>query len=707
MSLAKLCHARFLRYACLATAIGTSLGASVAHQDPASRIGELRDQIAYHDELYFKEAAPEISDFEYDQLKEELAALERAHPDLAKRQAPSAGADDRTGRFPTARHHVPMLSLDKVHDAAALEAFCDRVCREGAAEPTLFVVEPKIDGIAISVTYREGRLVRAVTRGNGWEGDDITANVLTIEGLPRVLGTGGGAAGLVPDLVELRGELYLSFEAFAKLNREREAAGEPLFANARNAAAGTARLSDSSAVAGRGLAVIFYGIGAWDPLPARPTSQQELLRRLRAWAVPTFAEGPWVCEARNVAEAVAALGKARSSLPFPTDGAVVKVDDAALCDQLGVGPQAPRWAVAYKFAPLSVSTRVRAITLQVGRTGALTPVAELEPVDLSGSTVTRATLHNREALARADVRVGDTVVVAKAGDVVPAIVRVDVARRPAGAEPFVFPTACPACAAPVRWGEGATVRCPEANCPAQVRRRLEHFASVGVMNIEGLGAATIDALVARGWVTRPADLYRLRREQLIELGADAGPSADALLAAIERSKAAELWRVILGLSIPRVGSTTAQKLAVAYPSLHALSRFDAADFAPGGRAAGLGLGTATEGAIIAWFADPRHRDLVRELAEAGVQAQAVVGDGSQPQPVSGKLFVLTGRLEHFTREDAIGRIVAAGGRVTASVSRRTDFLVAGEAPGEKLTRARELGIRVIDETELLRLLESR
>ncbi|MBE2214522.1 MAG: NAD-dependent DNA ligase LigA [Opitutaceae bacterium] len=671
---------------------------------PEARIAILRAEIARHDALYFRQAAPEISDSEYDRLKEELAALERAHPELAMVPPASPGFDDRSGRFPTARHSEPMLSLEKVYDEDALRSFYARVSREIDRDGITFIVEPKIDGIAISVTYERGRLVRAVTRGDGNEGDNITENVLTIEGLPRELAARGG--GDAPELIEIRGEVYLTFDAFARINREREAAGEPPFANPRNAAAGTARLDDPDAVAGRGLQIAFYGLGACEPASARPASQQATLARIAAWGLPVVDRAVVVCDAEVLWQTVCALGEERAGLAYPTDGVVVKLDDIAWRAKCGDSPQGPRWAVAYKYAPRRAATRVRAITIQVGRTGVLTPVAEFDPVDLAGSTVARASLHNRDALARLDVRVGDAVFVEKAGEIIPEIVAVDRGRRSPESAAFVFPETCPACATAVVSGEGgALVRCPSEACPAQVRRRLEHFASMAAVNIAGLGPATIGALVERGWVDDPADFYRLERAQVLGLGADVVVSSDALLSAIERSKSAELWRVIHGLGIPRVGETTARDLATVYPDLAAFGDLSAADFDAAGRAAVLDLGRATEQALLFWFAEARHRALVRDLAGQGVGANATYRAQASSSALAGKVVVLTGRLEHLERDEAINRIRAAGGRVVASVSRRTDYVVAGENPGEKLARARELGVPVIEEAAFLRLLE--
>jgi DNA ligase (NAD+) len=412
--------------------------------------------------------------------------------------------------------------------------------------------------------------------------------------------------------------------------------------------------------------------------------------------------------AGKVEAAIATFRKTRDSLAFPTDGAVVKLDAVAPRSDLGETDRAPRWAIAYKFAPERVTTRVRAITIQVGRSGVLTPVAELEPVALAGSTISRATLHNRDALARADVRVGDFVFIEKAGEIIPAIVGVDLARRGADVAPYVFPTSCPACGATVVAVEGAVaVRCPNSECGAQIRRRLEHFASKECLDIDGLGAATIDALVQHDCVKTIADLFRVRRDDLMTVGGVGQSTAKNLLAAIERGKRAELWRFIYGLGIPRVGAATARDLARAFGDLAALEHARAEDFAPGGRAAAAGIGDATARAIAAYFAAPKNRAIVEDLIAAGITPESSGSAVSPLARIAGKVFVLTGKLPTLTREQATSRIESAGGIVRTSVSRATNYVVAGADPGSKLEQARAAGVTIIDEDELLRMLAAR
>lgn len=574
----------------IACAIVLSGAPAGAVPDAGRQIEELRREIARHDMLYHREARPEISDAAYDALRRRLAALERAHPAEAAAVPPlPAFGDDRTGRSPSHAHREPMLSLDKAQREGELRSFAARVTRMAGQEQVAFVVEPKYDGLAVSLTYERGRLTRALTRGDGREGEDVTTNVARLSGVPHELaGTGW------PRLFEVRGEVYVPWADFARVNTARERLGEPAFAHPRQLAAGTLRQMDAAAVAGRGLRLVCFGVGACEPRRALPATQRELARRFREWGLPAVEEF-W--PARGVEElvrAVAACGRARSVLPFAVDGAVVKVDALGLQEELGVGETAPRWALAYKFAPERVETRLLAITLQVGRTGVLTPVAELAPVRLGGATVTRATLHHREEIARRDLRVGDTVFVEKAGDVIPVIAGVNLARRLPDAVPFEFPAECPACRDPVESDEGGVhVRCVNRLCPALVRRRVEHFASKACVGIEGLGPAVVERLVSSGLVRDVPDLYRVRRHHLLALGRMGEKTADRLVDAIERSKRAELWRMIHGLGLPQVGAAAARELARRHGSLAALAE-----------------------------AEPAARELVEALLGAGVEPRA-------------------------------------------------------------------------------------
>lgn len=536
---------------------GANAVSSMDAAQSGARIRWLRSEIARHNELYFKKAAPEISDAAYDELKRELAALEKTFPQSAAvtgaDNALSLG-DDRSGDFPVYRHRESMLSLEKAYTETELRAFVTKVQRILGDEHGEFVVEPKFDGLAISVTYEHGKLVRAVTRGNGLEGDDVTANVLTISGLPRTL------PASAPELVEVRGEVFIDYAEFARINAEREAAGEESFAHPRNLAAGTIKLKDPAEVAKRRLSLVCYGLGAWQGGAQEPETQQALHVLLKAWGLPGV-DRLTVVKRTEVWAAVEALGRERAKLPYPTDGAVVKIDSRVAQRALGSGDDAPRWAVAYKFSPERVTTRLRAITLQVGRTGAITPVAELDPVRIGGSTVARATLHNAGEIARRDLRPGDFVYVEKAGEIIPAVTGVDLSRRGKDVAKYEFPENCPACGtALVR--EAAVERCPHAHCPAQVRRRIEYFASREGVGIGGLGPALIEKLVTAKKVGDVADLYRLTRD-------DGVPSR--VLTEIERSRRAELGRFIFGLGFPGVGRKAAAELATRHGNLAALA----------------------------------------------------------------------------------------------------------------------------------------
>ncbi len=660
-------------------------------------IASLRAQIARHDELYHRQAAPEISDYAYDQLKQQLRDLERAFPELAAQDSsPPDLADDRTGLFRTARHRERMLSLDKTYAPEELKAFLGRLAKRLRRDDLAYVIEPKFDGLAVSVTYERGMLVRALTRGNGAEGEDITANVLMLRSLPRTLAVDREehARAPIPDVIELRGEIYVPFDEFQRINAEREAAGEPSFANPRNLAAGTIRQTDPQVVARRGLEVVFYGVGACEPREVQPATQRALHEAIRAWGLPGVEEYWTANDAEGVWSTVQKIGQVRAHFEFPTDGAVVKLDDVALQRELGASTSAPHWAIAYKFAPDRVETQVKAITVQVGRTGVLTPVAELAPIELGGSRIARATLHNKDEIARKDIRVGDFVVLEKAGEIIPAIVSVNLARRPPDAVKFVFPEKCPACGTvAARQPLDAAVRCPNAACPAQLRRRLEHFASKDGVDIEGLGPAMIEQLVAKGAVKALPDLYRLRREDLLTPGKENGKTAERVLAAIDASRHAELWRVINGLGIPQVGTVAAKEVAKRYGSFATFAA--ASEF--GGDAAGK--------ALARYFAEPANRGLVEQLIAAGVHPPELRKEEAVAGKVSGKIFVLTGSLPKLTRAQATEKIEAGGGKVAGSVTKKTDYLVAGEDPGAKLARARELGTPVVDEAGLLRLLE--
>lgn len=672
------------------------------------RINELRASVARHDELYYRRATPEIDDHRYDELKRELAGLEEVFPQLAAADSPTAQVgDDRTEGFQTYRHRERMMSLDNTYSETELREFHARIAKLLDRDDLTFVIEPKIDGLAVSVTYENGRLVRAVTRGNGIEGDDVTANVLTIATLPRELRATADAP--VPDIVELRGEIFLTLEEFQRINRAREESGEALYANPRNLAAGTLKQIDPREVVQRKLEIVLYGRGYAEPATALPSTQSGLHAAITAWGLPTT-ERIWTAShADEIVAAVHELDAVRATFAYATDGAVVKLDPLALQREAGATAKAPRWAMAYKFAAERAETRVAAITIQVGRTGVLTPVAELDPVSLAGSTVARATLHNRDEIARKDIRVGDFVWVEKAGEIIPAVVAVNLSRRGPECLPYTFPTACPVCCTGVIQHDGeVALRCPNYACPIQVRRRVQHFASKACVDIDGLGVAMVESLVEQGWVRNLPDIYRLRRGDLLSLGKNVEKSTDKLLAAIELSKTAELWRFLHGLGITHVGAAAAKDLARRFPTLESLADARYEDFIRDKETVIGGIGAAMASAIVGFFNEPRNRMLVDELTRCGVRPTPPGAPGTgglaTSTVLSGQTLVLTGTLPTLSREQATELIEASGGKVSGSVSRKTNYVIAGAEAGSKLAKAQSLGVPILDESGLRALL---
>ncbi len=665
------------------------------------RIAELRAEVARHAELYYRQAKPEIPDRDYDKLERVLADLEKQFPQFARKESPTAQVgDDRLEGFSTYRHRQPMQSLDNTYSEEEYRAFHQRLVKQLEREALSYVVEPKIDGLAVSVTYEKGKLTRAVTRGNGEEGDDITVNAKTIHSLPHELKA--GKKHPVPDVIEIRGEIYLTTEEFQRINQEREEAGEPVYANPRNLAAGTIKQLDSREVARRKLEIVLYGIGYCDPQIA--DSQSEFLAMVKQWGLPTV-EKFWTVDGIDEAwRAVGQLDKMRHDFAYGTDGAVTKLDSFALRRAAGSTSKAPRWAIAYKFEPERAETKINAITIQVGRTGVLTPVAELEPVQLSGTTVARATLHNRDEIERKDIRVGDFVLVEKAGEIIPAVIEVNLKRRTPQCRPYKFPEKCPECATKVVQLEGeVALRCPNYDCPVQVRRRLSHFVSKACLDIDGLGVAMVDELVTKGWVKALADIYRLKRDDLLTLGKSVEKSTDNLLAAIEASKRRELWRVIHGLGIPHVGVAAAKDLAAHFRDIDKLSSATTEDFIAKKESVISGIGGTMAEAITGFFKEARNRATVAALLKAGVEPQVPAKTATSSR-FAGRTFVLTGTLPTMSREDATAKIEAAGGKASGSVSKKTSYVLAGAEAGSKLDKAKELGVPVIDEAEFLRLL---
>ncbi len=667
------------------------------------RLVALRAEVARHDERYYRQAEPEITDREYDRLSRELAELEQEYPLFAMATSSTQQVgDDRSEGFQSYVHRERMMSLDNTYSDDEMREFHARLARELEREAYRLVIEPKIDGLAVSVTYERGQFVRAVTRGNGIEGDDITTNVRTIRSLPMTLRAAEGVP--VPELIEIRGEIYLTTEEFQRINAEREEAGQPLYANPRNLAAGTIKQLDAAVVAQRKLEIVLYGRGFTEPVTALPDSQQQFNDWVKAWGLPTV-ERQWVAQnADEVIAAIKALDAVRGSFAYATDGAVVKLDDIALQRRLGSTSKAPRWAMAYKFEAERAETRLQAISIQVGRTGVLTPVAELEPVQLAGTTVARATLHNRDEIARKDIRIGDFVAVEKAGEIIPAVIAVNLAKRTPACVAYVFPERCPECDTVAVQLEGeVAVRCPNKDCPVQVRRRVQHFASRACLDIEGLGEAMVDQLVERGWVRRLPDLYHLQRDDLMTLGKNVGRSSDKLLAAIEASKTAELWRFIHGLGITHVGAAAAKDLARVFGSLEALANATMEHYLRDKESVISGIGATMATAIIGFFDEAYNRAMVEDLIAAGVAPTTPTAEGGGTK-FAGMTFVLTGTLPTLTRDEAAALIEGAGGKVSGSVSKKTTYVLAGAEAGSKLAKAEKLGVTVIDEAELHSLL---
>lgn len=664
-------------------------------QDVAERIATLRGEIERHERLYRVENRPEISDQAFDRLVRELEELEAAYPLFASPSSPTRKVgDDRTRGFATMAHRVPMQSLDNTYNAAELEEFDARLRRLLGREPLPYLVEPKIDGLAISVTYEEGRLVRAVTRGDGEKGDEVTANVRTIRGLPQRL-----AGGEVPRLIEIRGEVYMTREVFERINREREAEGRERFMNPRNLASGTLKLLDPELVARRQLEIVCYGVGAVEGWAF--ARQREFREQFHAWGLPTV-ERFWLAEGIAAAwAAVQELDRIRTTFAYPTDGAVLKLDTLALQREAGSTSKAPRWAISYKFAAEQAETRLRKITIQIGRTGNLTPVAELEPVEIAGTTVSRATLHNEDEIRRKDVREGDWVIVEKAGEIIPAVVRVDLEKRPPEAVPFDFPARLAALGYEAERVPGQVAwRLKGADNPERLRRQIEHFAGRQALDIDGLGKEIIRQLVERGLVCDVADLYRLGREDFLSLEKFADKSATNLEEAIARSREADLWRVLHGLGIPLIGAEAAKLLALRFRSMEALQVASCEELS-----ALDGIGPKMADSLVSWFAEEANGGRVRRLREeAGLAMESRQQLPDAEGPLQGKTLVLTGTLPSWSREQAKSRIEAAGGKVTSSVSARTDFVVAGEEAGSKLLKARSLGLTVLDEAALRALL---
>jgi len=704
----------------------------------AKRIAQLRHEIKEHDRRYYEEAAPTISDREYDRLYKELVDLEAKFPDLVTPDSPTQRVGGKPLQaFAQIQHRVPMLSLDNTYSEDEVANFYKRITRLLPDEEIPVVIEPKVDGVAVSVMYENGRLKYAATRGDGLVGDDITQNIKTIRSVPQQL------RGSAPKVFEVRGEAYLDKNGFKKLNKEREAVGLPLFANPRNAAAGSLKHLDPKIAARRPLGMVFYGTGAVEG--ADVDLHSKIFPLFKKLGLPTH-ENWWLADSvEKILDAIRELDRIRHDFPYETDGAVIKVDALAQRERLGFTAKSPRWAIAYKYAAERVETKLLDIIVQVGRTGILTPVAMLEPVVVSGSTVSRATLHNEDEIKRKDIRIGDTVVIEKAGEVIPAVVEVVKSKRPRNAKRFDFLKhihgKCPVCDGEVRRDpQFVAWRCENLQCPAQATRRLEFFAARGALDIESVGGIVADKLVERGLVREPLDLFELKVEQLgkLNLGTEENPrifgekNATKAIQAIERARTFPLSRWLYALAIPDVGKTTATDLARFHQTIEDVAsskllhdvlayhetkgdkkatneiaeRLIKSGFAQPSKSkidkqGGIvtEVGPVVAQSVLDFFASAAGRKILQRMKELGIhpKSEKVSVKKTAELPLAGKTFVLTGTLPSMTREEASAKIEALGGHVSSSVSKKTDYVLAGSEAGSKLEKAKELGVRIIDE----------
>src|SRR2546429_73178 len=713
-------------------------------------IAQLREEIRKHDRLYYEEAAPTISDHEYDRLYKELADLETQFPDLLTPDSPTLRVGGKPLQaFEQVSHLIPMLSLDNTYSEAEVKNFYAGMQRLLPDEKIPVVIEPKVDGVAVSLIYENGKLRQAATRGDGNVGDNITQNIRTIRSVPERLRDNA------PKLLEVRGEVYMDRKGFEKLNDEREKEGLALFANPRNAAAGSLKQLDPSIVAKRPLGIVLYGTGATEGLDIEVHS--EVFPLLKKLGLPTTEWWRVAQSVEEILDAIHELDAIRHKFAYQTDGAVIKVDSFSQRDRLGFTAKSPRWAIAYKYAAERVQTRLNDIVIQVGRTGILTPVAMLEPVFVSGSTVGRATLHNEDEIKRKDIRIGDTVVIEKAGEVIPAVVEVVKSKRPRDSKPFDFSKhihgKCPVCGGPIRRDpEFVAWRCENLHCPAQTTRRVEFFGARGALDIECVGRFVADKLVERGLVQEPLDLFELNIEQLakLNLGTDEAPrvfgekNASKAIQAIERAKTASLSRWLYALAIPDVGKTTASDLARFHETINDVAssqllrevvsyhgrksdksrdggtkeiadRLIKSGFAEPSkskmdkqRRIVTQVGPVVAQSVLDFFASSAGKKILQRMKQLGIEpkSEKVSAKHLERLPLAGKTFVLTGTLPSMTRDEASGKIEAVGGHVSSSVSKKTDYVVAGDEAGSKLEKAKKLGVKIIDEKAFRRMLES-
>ncbi|MBI5804646.1 NAD-dependent DNA ligase LigA [candidate division TA06 bacterium] len=657
-------------------------------------IRKLRAEIAGHDHRYYALDDPSISDHEYDALLQRLKELEKEFPELVTPDSPTQRvAGQPLQSFKTVNHQTQMLSLDNTYSADELREFDARVAKALEGQRYEYVAELKIDGLAVSLQYRNGRVHQGATRGDGTKGDDVTTNIKTIKAVPLALSP--KAAGLQE--VEARGEVYMPRQEFLRINKEKDEAGEAPFANPRNAAAGTLKLLDPRAVSRRRLSVFIYGVGQ------APAVLQDHYSTLQALKEAGFKVNPFIklCpDIQRVIDYCNQWENRRDELDYETDGMVIKVNSFVQQKVLSATAHSPRWAMAYKFPARQATTVLKDVEFSVGRTGVVTPVALLEPVLLSGSTVSRASLHNEDELVKKDIHYGDTVFVEKAGEIIPQIIKVVIEKRPLQAKPVKMPRNCPSCGEPLKRNqEEAAWRCLNVSCPAQVKGRIEYFSSRSCMDIDGLGMAMVEALVNSGMVKDYGDLYSLRGEQLIKLERMGKKSAENLLDGIEKSKDNPFWKLVMALGIDNVGSQAARLLANRYRSLDDLRKATCEDISQI-----YGLGGAVGSSVENFFANKKNQQVLEKLKKAGINLEAA-DVAEVPQTFAGMTVVLTGSLQNYTREQATELIVSRGGQVTASVSRKTSMVLAGSEPGSKLEKAKQLGVKVIDEGGFVKMLK--
>jgi DNA ligase (NAD+) len=665
-------------------------------QDPGSRIEELRRLIEYHNSKYYVEDSPEISDREFDRLLDELKQLEARHPEFASLDSPTQKVGGQPiNRFQTVTHTVPMLSIENTYNEGELREFDSRVRKVLRDEPPAYVVELKIDGVAVSVIYRDGRFELGATRGDGERGDEVTHNLRTVRDLPLRL------RGTAPSLIELRGEVYMMNADLARLNERQAERGEKLFANPRNASSGTLKLLDPRICAERRLRFMAHGFGLAEGVEI--ATHMQFLDLVRGLGIPVVPHSPILEAIDPVLDYCHEWAERTHELDFEIDGFVVKVNDFAQRERLGATSKAPRWVIAYKMEKWEAETRVLDIRVNVGKTGTLTPVADLQPVQIAGTTVSHVSLHNADEIERKEVMIGDTIIVEKAGKIIPHVVRVEKEKRTGTERKFHFPKQCPSCSGPIVKDEGGVyLRCVNPSCPAQLKERLRFWAHRDAMDVEGLGEKLIDQLVDSGLVKSIPDLYRLTLNQLVELERMGEKSAQNLLEGLDASKSRDLSRLLTGLAIRHVGTRTAEILSEHFPTMDRLLAASCEDFEEIHE-----VGPIMAASIHQFFANDANRRLIADLRGLGVRMESTLKPKStDAMPLAGKSFVVTGTMERYSRPEIESLIKDHGGRVSSNVSKKTDYVVVGADPGSKADKARTLGVPTISESELEKMLKS-